>query len=164
MSLAGGLEESIICLAVKGKDILSSLEKLQGMELSVEMKKPRKKRSLDSNAYFWVLCDKIAEKVGTDKDSVYLDMLEHYGKFTHVIVKPEAAERMMKEWRACRILGEVTVNGATGVQLQCYYGSSTYDQAEMCKLIDGVVNECKDLGIETLPPDEIAAMNARWAV
>lgn len=164
LSLAGGLEESIVCLAVKGKDILSSLEKLQGKELNVNVKKPTKKRSLDSNSYFWVLCEKIADEVGTDKDSVYLDMLEQYGKFTHIIVKPEAVERMRKEWRASRVLGDVTVNGSKGVQIQCYYGSSTYDQKEMCRLIDGIVNECHDLGIETMTPDEIAAMNAGWAV
>lgn len=164
LSLAGGLEESIVCLAVKGKYILSSLEKLQGKELNVNVKKPSKKRSLDSNSYFWVLCEKIAEEVGTDKDSVYLEMLERYGKFTHAIVRPEAVDAFRKNWKASRIIGDVMVNGDIGVQLQLYYGSSTYDQKEMCRLINGIVNECKDLGIETMTPDEIAAMNAGWAV
>lgn len=164
ISLAGGLNESILCFSMKGKDALSSLEKYKDKEVSVEIKKPSQKRSLDSNAYFWVLNEKIAQAVGTDKDSVYIDMLGKYGKFTHIIVKPEAVGRMTREWRASKILGEVLVNGNVGVQIQCYYGSSTYDQAEMCRLIEGVVNECHDLGIDTMTPDEIAEMNSRWAV
>lgn len=61
-----------------------------------------------------------------------------------------------------RELGEVTVNGKTGVQLQCYFGSSTYDAKEMSVLIDGVVSECKEMGIETMTPDEIARLKSEW--
>lgn len=164
LSLTGGLSESILCFSIKGKDALSSLEKYKDREVYLEIKKPSKKRSLDSNAYFWVLCEKIAEEVGTDKDSVYLEMLERYGKFTHAIVRPEAVDAFRKNWKASRIIGDVIVNGDIGVQLQLYYGSSTYDQKEMCRLINGIVNECKDLGIETMTPDEIAAMNEGWGV
>ena len=164
LSLTGGLNESIICFSMKGKDALSSLEKYKDKEVSVEIKKPSKKRSLDSNSFFWCLCEEIAKAVGTDKDSVYIDMLGKYGKFTHIIVKPEAVDRMMKEWRASKVLGEVLVNGNVGVQIQCYYGSSTYDQAEMNRLLQGVVDECHDLGIDTMTPDEIAEMTSRWAI
>ena len=164
ISLAGGLNESIICFSMKGKDALSSLEKYKDKEVSVEIKKPSQKRSLNSNSFFWCLCEEIAQAVGTDKDSVYIDMLGKYGKFTHIIVKPEAVDRMMKEWRASKVLGEVLVNGNIGVQIQCYYGSSTYDQTEMNRLLQGTVDECHELGIDTLTPDEIAEMNSRWAV
>jgi len=37
-------------------------------------------------------------------------------------------------------------------------GSSAYDTQEMSVLIEGLVSECKELGIETLPPDEIKRM------
>ena len=59
-------------------------------------------------------------------------------------------------------MGEVTVNGKTGIQLQCYFGSSTYTTAEMATLIDGVISECKDMGIETATPAELARMMGEW--
>ena len=37
-------------------------------------------------------------------------------------------------------------------------GSSTYNTREMSVLIDGVVTEAKELGIETLTPDQIKEM------
>lgn len=126
------------------------------------IKEFRKKRSLDANAYLWVLLDKIADAVGSTKDDIYLQVLELYGVFTHIIVKEEAVEQFKKEFRTCRELGKVAVNGKTGVQLQCYLGSSTYDTKQMSRLIEGVVSDCKELGIETLTPKELALMCEEW--
>ena len=116
---------------------------------TIEIKTFRNKRSLTANAYLWVLLEKLAVALRTSKDELYIQTLERYGKFTHIVVKPSAVESFKKEWRAVRDLGEVAVNGQTGIQLQCYFGSSTYDTKEMAYLLDGVVSECDDLGIET---------------
>lgn len=129
---------------------------------TAQIQQKRDKRSLNANAYAWVLMDRMAEVLRTDKDSVYLTMLERYGKCTYIIVIPEAAERVKQTWRTVRELGEVTVNGKAGIQLQCYYGSSTYDTKEMSRLIDGIVSECKDLGIETMTPEELARIKEEW--
>lgn len=127
-----------------------------------ELKQHRDHRSLDANAYFWVLLGKMADKLGMCKDELYPLMLERYGTYTHVVVKPEMVERVKTQWRATRELGEVTVNGQKGIQLQCYFGSSTYDTKEMSRLIDGVVDECKELDIETLTPEELLKMKSEW--
>lgn len=137
-------------------------EKYLDMDLSIEIKKPSKKRSLDSNAYMWVLLDKIAAVLNTDKESVYLDMLEKYGVFTPVVVRPAAVERLKQEWRTVKEIGPVEIGGEVGIQLLCFYGSHGYDQREMNRLISGVVNECHDLDIETLTDEELDAMNSRW--
>lgn len=89
-------------------------------------------------------------------------MLERYGVYTHIITKPHVVEQVKQQWRTVRELGEVTVNDQAGIQLQCYFGSSTYDTKQMSVLIDGVVSECQELGIETLPPDEIQDLKNRW--
>lgn len=135
----------------------------KGKELAVEVKQYRHKRSLDANAYFWVLLSKMASVLNTTKDELYLTMLEEHGIFTHLIVKPEVVERVKEEWRTVRELGEVVVNGKKGVQLQCYFGSSTYDTKEMSRLIDGVVQEARDLGIETMTPVELDRLKSEWA-
>lgn len=134
-------------------------------KLSIKAGKYRKKRSLDSNAYCWTLIQKIAEATHTDKWEIYLRCLQRYSRaFTHVIVKEAAVERMKELYRTCVDLGQVTVNGQTGHQLQVFYGSSTFDSKEMSVFIDGIVSECKELNIETLPPDEIARMKEVWGV
>lgn len=143
---------------------IKDLDRLSGnKELMVQAKVHRNKRSLDSNAYAWVLMQKIAEATGLDKWDVYLNCLQRYSRaFTHVIVKPNAIDRLKELYRVCIDLGEVTVNGKTGHQLQVYFGSSTFDTKEMSVFIDGIVSECKDLEIELLPPSEIERMKKEW--
>lgn len=134
----------------------------RGKLLSVEIKQYRARRSLDANAYMWVLLSKMADVLRTTKDELYLEMLNRYGVFTHIVVKPEVVGRVKAEWRTVRNLGEVTINGKTGIQLQCYFGSSTYDSKEMTTLIDGIVDECHDLNIETMPDAEIQRLKESW--
>lgn len=134
----------------------------KGKELSVEVKQHRHKRSLNANAYMWLLLSEIAAVLHTTKDELYLVMLDRYGVYTHLIVKPNVVERVKEEWRTVRELGEVVVNGTKGIQLQCYFGSSTYDTKEMSILIDGVVQEAKGLGIETMTPDELERIKNEW--
>lgn len=147
------------------EDITASIDKIRDKLLNLTAKIHREKRSLDANAYAWVLMQKIAEAIHTDKWTVYLMMLERYSPvFTHIIVRPEAVERVKGEWRTVKVLGPIRVNGSTGIQLQCYFGSSTFDSKEMASFIDGIVSECKEMGIETLPPDEIERMRREWGI
>ena len=129
---------------------------------TVEIEPLKKKRSLDANGYLWVLLQKIAEALHTSKDEIYLEMLARYGVFTHIVVKPNVVERVKDEWRTVRELGEVTINGKTGIQLQCFFGSSTYDSKEFSVLLEGVIGEAKELGIETLSETEADRMIKEW--
>ena len=52
-------------------DFADAYDELKDSEITVEIKKARKKRSLDANAYAWVLIDKIAEKTGIRRKEVY---------------------------------------------------------------------------------------------
>jgi hypothetical protein len=154
-----------LVLPLNGRECLLQLDEIKtatdnGKTLDVEIKPHRERRSLDANAYLWVLVGKIAEVLKTDKDAVYLMMLKRYGQYTYVIVKPDAVERTMQAWRLMEEVGK-TKDGK-GVQMLAYFGSSTYDSAEMARLIDGTVTEAKELGIETMTPQELAAIKERW--
>lgn len=83
-----------ITFTINEKSALASVDSIKNCEkLTVKAKKYRQKRSLDSNAYAWVLMQKIAEATGSDKWSIYLICLKRFSKaFTHVIVKPEAVD------------------------------------------------------------------------
>ena len=145
--------------------VFPEYDKIRNCEkLKIKAYKYRERRSLDANAYLWVLLQKMAEVLLTDKWTMYLKMLKQYGQFTYIVVKPAAVEAVKKQWRECEEVGEIDVNGTKAVQMLCYYGSSTYDTREMAVLIDGVAGECKELGIETLSPDELRQMKERWGV
>ena len=152
-----------ITFSINEGSVINEIDKLKDNKLSIKAVKHKEKRSLDSNAYAWVLMQKIAEAVNSDKWSVYLECLQKYSRcFTHVIVKPEAIDKMKELYRTCIDLGEISVNGTTGHQLQVYYGSSTFNTKEMSVFIDGIVSECKELDIETLAPEELERMKAAW--
>lgn len=152
-----------ITFTINEASAINEVNNIQSCEkLSIKAVKHRNKRSLDANAYCWVILQKIAEVLHQDKWNVYLEMLGKYGVFTHIIVKPNVVDKVKEEWRTVKELGEVSVNGMTGIQLQCYFGSSTYNTKEMSVLIDGIVYEAKELGIETLPPDELERMKVEW--
>lgn len=133
-----------------------------GKELTFKLDVKRKRRSLDANAYMWVLLDDMAKVMHTDKERLYIEVLKRYGVFTHVVVKPNVVERVIRDWRAVEVVGDVTINGQKGTQLRCYFGSHSYDTKEFSRLLDGVISECKDLGIETRPREEIDQMLKEW--
>jgi hypothetical protein len=153
-----------ITLSLTAKHDISDLKALcaNGKLLVVDISQQRKKRSLDANALLWKMCTEIANIIHSSKDEVYLTMLERYGVFTHIIVKVEAVERIKQEWRTCRVLGEVTVNGKKGIQIQCYYGSHLYDSKEFSILLDGVISEAREMGIEVISEQDKQLLIQEW--
>ena len=131
-----------------------------------ELKEHRQRRSLDANAYCFVLISKIAEKTGVSIEEIYRKAVREIGgNNTVVCVKNEAVDALRSGWKL-KGLGWQTetmaskLDGCTNVVL--YYGSSTYDTKTMSRLIDYVVQDAKALGIETLTPRELAALVERW--
>ena len=143
-------------------DSMCDPQELQDKDLRLTAKIWRNKRSLDANGLLWVCLDKIASALNTDKWDVYLLMLKRYGKFTYILVKPNAVEYTKTIWRESEVIGEVDVNGTKSVQMLCYFGSSTYDTKEFSRLLDGVISEMKDMGLETPAQEEMDRMLAEW--
>ena len=154
-----------ITFSVNESSVMNELNDIKDCEkLQITAKKHRNKRSLDANAYAWVLMQKIAEKTNSDRWSIYLELLKRYSRaFTFLIVKENAVKRTMEQWRECIDLGEVEVGGQKGHQLQVFFGSSTFDSKEMSVFIDGIVSECKEMGIETIPPAELERIKSLWS-
>lgn len=135
-------------------------------KLSIEVKPFRAKRSLDANAYFFVLADKLAEKLNISKVEVYRNAIRDIGGVSEVVcVKNQAVERLCEGWSQNGIGWQTDtfpskIDGCTNVVL--YYGSSTYDTKQMSDLISHIVQDCQAVGIETRTPDEIANMLSLW--
>ena len=145
-----------ITFSINEQSSLNEIEKIKNLDkLSIEAKKYREKRSLDANALLWACLSDIAMALRTDKWNVYLMMLKRYGKYTYICVKPNVVEAVKAQWRECEEIGTIKINGQEAVQLLCYFGSSTYDTKEMSVLIDGVISEMKEMGLETPESREV---------
>lgn len=140
------------------------MKALMGSEISAEIKKWRNRRSLSANAYAWLLISKIAESTRPpmSKEAVYLEMLKRYGQTGIISVEAEKALPVKRELKYWESVGSGRVAGKEFEHIRLWVGSSNYDTSEMAIFIDGVVGECKDLGIETLPPHELERMKGEW--
>lgn len=131
--------------------------------LDIRIKKHTKKRSLDANAYTWVLITKLADKLLTSKEEIYEEMLKRYGVlyededgFITVTVKNTVnMGKVDGHWLKIKDNGQY-------IGYAMIKGSSEYDTTEMAHFIDGIISECKEQGIETLPPAELEQMLKGW--
>lgn len=148
----------------KARQVLDSLK--DGKAYDVEIKEHREKRSLDANAYFWVLVDRLAEKLRIPKTEIYRRYIREIGGNNETVcVTAEAADKLRSGWEH-NGLGWQTDTMSSKlpgcVRVVLYYGSSTYDTAQMSRLIDLIVQDCREQGIETLSPDKLAGMMEEW--
>lgn len=136
-----------------------------GKKVSIEIK--RERRSVDANAYCWVLCQKLAEKLSDDgtlytKEQVYRYAIKQVTQPSHTLVEDRAVEAYIRAWGkngigwVAETVGEAALRGYTMVAV--YQGSSTYDSKQMSRLIDFLVDACREQGIETREPGYIDAL------
>jgi len=146
-------------------DFRKKFAELKGHDVRIEVKRWRKRRSLDANAYAWVLMDKIAETTGVDKLTIYRQAIKEIGGVSDIIaVTDDAVERFRASWsdKGAGWQTEILDSKDGYKRIIAYYGSSTYDSKQMAALIDNLVQDAQALGIETLPPAEIARLNSQW--
>jgi hypothetical protein len=131
-------------------------------KLAVKIDRYKAKRSLNANAYAWLLIGKIADSTRSSKEEVYLKMLKDYGQSDLVSVLAHIPVACY--FKYYEEAGESTLNGKLFKHYRVYKGSSEFDTREMSIFIDGIVSEAKNLGIETMTPNEIAKMKDLWKV
>lgn len=145
-------------------DIVDGLEG----EVEITIGKPKKKRSLDANAYFHLLVGKIAEKLRMSKIHCKNIMLQRYGQYEFmdgkrlVISVDSDIDMSNREDIHCSAIGYGEVNGRKFTHYAIMKPSHLYDSKEMNALIAGTVDEAKELGIEVLTPDELERMEMKW--
>lgn len=159
---------SKIVLKINSNEV-NTLEKLRGSKLNVELKQYRAKRSLDANAYCWVLCDSIAkaltgEGATVTKEDVYKDAILNIGTFEPMIIQEKAFENFKRIWekQGLGYLVQEVSRKDKCVRVNCYYGSSSYDMKEMSLLIQLLIDLAKEVGVETRPQAEIDSLLEAW--
>lgn len=161
-------EGTWLCVKTSRREATKACEEAKGKTFEVTLQKERKRRSLDSNAYAWLLIGKLAAKLNLSPEEVYAQYIADIGdNYTIVPVKADLLEHWDKVW--CRDhIGRMTrdmgpCKAFSGYHnVMCYHGSSDFDQAQMHRLTEMIIEDCKLQDIETLPPETLAAMNEEW--
>lgn len=134
-----------------GKYALSYLPDVN-KPMTVEIKELKKPRSRNSNALMWELCEKLAEKIpGISKEDVYRQSVHSVGTCFSTTVPTAQAEDLSNSW-TCRGVGwlaEVIEQDEESTSILLYPGSSTYTTDQMTRLIDFLLDECKEMGVQT---------------
>lgn len=149
---------------------VDNADEINGMEedLTIEVKKTRRKRSLNANAYFHLLVGKIAEKNHTSKAATKNLLMARYGQEEtlngerYIISALSSIPMAEREDIHTKAIGYGFVNNKEFTHYCVLKPSHEYDTREMAALIDGTIEEAKELGIATLPPDEIKHMEELW--
>ena len=141
-------------------------ESLGDHEVTFTIKKRTVPRSLNANNYAWALIEKLAEAISADKDSVYEELLRRYGTVETYLdeagseckvifslregIPPNMVARHYAE------IGQGYVNGKQFIHYRAIKGTSEYTTKEMNAFLDGVISECREVGIETDTPEQLA--------
>ena len=149
---------------------VDSVDEINGIAGTIQIivKKITQRRSLNANAYFHVLVGKIAEKLNISKARAKNELLGKYGQreLTEsgqlIISVRSDIDMMEREDLHCVPVGYGKVNEREFTHWAIVRPSHTYDNLEMNALITGTVDDAKELGIETLTPNEIERLKQQW--
>lgn len=155
-----------LLLDTKQLDIVEELKNED--KLNIELKKHRKKRSLDANAYFWRLLTELCELAEIDTVEEYKRRIKELGIFRQFKIEKDNIKTFEKMWTAqgiawfCEIADTTYIENIEFKIINAYYGSSSYNSKQMARLIDGVVQDCRAYNIETKPQEEINSLLKEW--
>ena len=141
-------------------------ERMKDKVLRLKLVPWREKRSLNANRYAWELLGKLSEKLGIPPEEIYYQIIPDVGgNFKTATFKAEDVKDVRELWCKDHIGRRVDVMGACApglVDVMLYKGSSDYDTAQMARLIDLIIQECREQGVEYLPPERLSSLLEEW--
>lgn len=157
--------KQILSLQLLDGDFRDRWDELKDVDLDLELKKHREKRSKNANDYLWVLCEALAKNQGITKVEVYRKQIREVGVYAPLPVRETELERFSAAWSE-RGLGwfvDVIDDSFPGFKkVFAYYGTSVYNSEEMSRVINAAVEDCRALGIEVIPPEELSLLMEDW--
>ncbi len=168
VDIAIGLNRKYRVTVELDRDFREDFDRLKNLELDIEIKKHREKRSLSANAYFHVLVNKIAAETGGSDEAVKRRLVVTYGAIDTdeyglmVGFKLPANVDVDKIYPYVRYFDTREENGKLFKCYLVYKHTSDMDSKEMARLIDGTITEAKELGIETDTPEQLAKIKEAW--
>lgn len=123
-----------------------------------EIKEYRKKRTLNQNNYYWELLGELSLTLRVPVEELHFEMLKNYSQRLQVMI-PEGTELRGVEYYEKKSL--IKKNDKLFRVYYVYVPSHELKTKEFAILLDGLIHECKQVGIETLTPDELARLNEK---
>ena len=150
----------------KGK-AMAIVRKHKDKLYDLTVKQHQKKRSLDANAYCWVLINKLADVMRIPPTEVYRQAIQDISGNNEILpIKEEAVEQFKQAWShhglgwICKDMGKSKLHGYRN--LMVYYGSSVYNTMQMSDLIENLVQDCKALDIDVMTERERSLLLEEW--
>ena len=142
----------------------------QGKIYSATLKLFQKKRSLDANAKLWALINEMSVILRLPPEEIYQGYIPDVGKNFRLIPSlPEDVEGWTKDWckghigRMVEDIGPCRTTELRGYRLlKMYRGSSEYDVPTFSRLLDLVIQDCRNLGINTMSEREKSLLLEEW--
>lgn len=168
-ALATGSAQTTVILDVFG-DHAADIEALGKKTLDIEIKAHREKRSVRANALCWELCTQIGRALTPPlpKEDVYRDAIRAVGEYDQYYIREEALEAFMETRKLLGVgwfsdvVGDAPLRG--WVEVFAYKGSSTYDTKAMSTLIDYLVDQAEQMGLQiAYDLREIEQIKEDWA-
>ena len=163
------------CFIIKPvrEDIGKAMALIKGLmnrQYTLEIKQFRKKRSLDANQKMWALINEMSTMIKLTPEEIYQGYIPDVGNNFRVFpVKPEDINEFAADWchghigRMVEDMGPCRLRDLRGYHnLRCYKGSSEYDTQTFSRLLELVMQDCKQLGIETMSERERSLLMEEW--
>lgn len=146
----------------------NQIEKFQNEKLNIEIKKYRAKRSLNANNYFWKLLQELCEEIEIDTIEEYRKRVKELGIFRTFKIMTEQVKTFKKVWEEqgtawfCEVADTEYIGNQEFKIINAYYGSSSFNSKQMSRLIENLVQDCNEVGIETKSKEEINSLLKEW--
>lgn len=128
----------------------ADVEPFMDKDLDVTISRHSNKRSLDANAAFWHCISVIAGSIGTTSDEIHDLMLRRYGWFRSMGANDDAIGSLKTVYDLVDVKGDIP--GTDMKEVRCYPGSRFYNSKQFSVLLDGVIQEMREMGLGYAAP------------
>ena len=125
--------------------------------IKFEIKEHKEKRSLNQNSYYWQLINKLSFKIRIPSEEIHIELLRKFSTRYEILVPNKTVLRGINYYDK---LSSIKKGNAIFDTYRVYTPSHELNTIEMGLLLDGLIDECKTQGIETMTPDELAKMRS----
>ena len=129
-----------------------------------ELYTKNKKRSKDQNAYFWELLQQLCEEMNLNVIEEYKKRVKELGICRQWQIDNENVPTFEKIWcdRGIAWFTEKVEENGNKTIINAYYGSSSYSTKQMSRLLDNLIQDCKEVGIQTLDEVELESLRSNY--
>lgn len=142
--------------------------KKEGKTYVADLKEFRKKRSNDANAFAWALLGELSAVLRIPPQEIYREYIPYVGGNYEIIpIREDAIEEWDRNWCKGHI-GRVTEDMGKCKNIQGYHniktyiGSSDYDTSQMSRLLDLIIQDCKENDIEVMTEEQRSLLLSEW--